>query len=96
MLKLYYVDYTDDDGDGFELFVWAATPRQAAQLWREYFDDMNFRADEGPDCVYEVPLNAPPKPAALSWHREINPVDFETETLVAAIMDARATAQKEP
>lgn len=86
MLKLYFVAYYSE-GENLDLFVWAATPRQAVKLWREHYGALDV---EGPDHVFEVPPTAPPKPTVLRWHKDINPVDFETETLADVILEARA------
>jgi hypothetical protein len=68
-MRLYLIDHTTDDGDDFDLLVWAGTPIQAVHLWRGHYDLEDEDAFPGPDRIFSVPIfPAPTRAAAIPWH----------------------------
>jgi hypothetical protein len=70
-MKLIFVTYTNDDGDNFDLFVWADTIGEAKRLWREYY---SLDDDEEPRFMHSlpfIPMYFEPTPRAFKWHDEI-------------------------
>ena len=61
MTRLYFVAFTDDDGDCFDAFVEANDAEQAVRLWRDFnrdaLDQMRCqgRPTITPDDVFLVP-----------------------------------------
>lgn len=96
MLKLILVCWTDDDGYNFDLLVWAATRRQAVELWRTHYNQSLEPGDPEPkpNRVFEVPTAPPATAKALDWHREVLEIEDE-HPLVASVLEARAAGVKE-
>jgi hypothetical protein len=57
MLKIFYVRHEDDDGNNLDLFVEAATPEQAAEIWALYYCPVDDREDDEefvPEYIYLI------------------------------------------
>ena len=71
-MKLYLIHDGDNDGDNWDLFVWANDPDEAVRLWRDYYwGDLQGQSEDErqfPHAVFDVPLTMPTKPKALRWH----------------------------
>lgn len=63
MTQIFYVNHEDDDGENFDLVVEAASPEDAAALWRGYYE---FVADMVPNRVFTVPT-VTGTPRAWDW-----------------------------
>jgi hypothetical protein len=68
-MKLYFISH-EEDGDNFDLFVWANTPSQAGEIWQRHF---GFDGTE-PNLTFVVPTEQPADPQALGWHTVVKPL----------------------
>ena len=67
-MKMYYLVYTDCNGENMDLFVSAHTAEGAFRLWSEYYDDSNKSGGDQDNGVRitSVPTLGP-LPMAHNW-----------------------------
>jgi hypothetical protein len=80
-MNLYYVTYTDCDGDNMDLFVSAESPKQAFDLWGKYYEDWNKTGGDRHNTVMidEVPV-AGNLPIAHNWETIAHVGAFDAAT----------------
>lgn len=72
-LILYFISYTDDDGDDLDQLVWATDARDARNLWRKSW---GLTVEVSPDEIFAI--NLTPKHGPVPWHDVAGafPVEF--------------------
>jgi hypothetical protein len=79
-MTTYYVEFTNDDGDNFDLFVFAEDPKDVPGYWERYYENgASFDAlfgpllTERPDDqdnhlrIFECPESGGQHPGAVDW-----------------------------
>ena len=64
--QLYLVNYTDDDGEDYDLFVSARDDLEALRLWREH-----WHLDQTADAVLIKVPEVSETARVHSWHTEV-------------------------
>jgi hypothetical protein len=75
-MTTYYVEFTNDDGDNFDLFVFAVDPNDVPDYWQAYYENgATFEAPvtEQPDDwdthlrIFECPASSGQRPGGVDW-----------------------------
>ncbi len=66
-MKLYFIGFTDDDGENLDLFVNADSPKDARKFWADYYGVLEDGDDveSQPVRIWEVPDGK--TPGAIDW-----------------------------
>lgn len=75
-MKLFFISADEDNGDNWDLFVWAHTDVEAMKLWAQHYGFTDKQQKDAITAVFRVPTTAPEQPQALPWHVGILKAEF--------------------
>lgn len=75
MLKLFFIAYTDENGDNYDYFIWAADLRKATRIFMETLE-MEVMPNNDRPRFQEIALLPPVEPSLVKWNLQLINEEF--------------------